>query len=102
LLGQITVIIVLSRVMGYVASRVGQPRVIGEMTAGLLLGPSFLGWILPQWSGLLFAPATLGPLNTLSQLGLVVFMFLVGFRLDLDHLRAVRGIAITTSLVSIA
>ena len=72
------------------------------MIAGLVLGPSCLGWLFPRWSATLFDPSTLGPLNVLSQLGLIVFMFLVGARLDVEQLRAARRVALTTSVISIA
>src|SRR5438552_2545451 len=71
LLIQVVIILALSRLIGSIVSTIGQPRVIGEMIAGLVLGPSCLGWLLPRWSATLFDPSTLGPLNVLSQLGLV-------------------------------
>jgi Kef-type K+ transport system membrane component KefB len=67
-----------ARLFGALFRRLGQPQVVGEMIAGIALGPSLLGWLVPGLSAALFSPATLGPLYTLSQVGLLVFMFLVG------------------------
>jgi Kef-type K+ transport system membrane component KefB len=102
LLLQIAIILALARVTASILTKLGQPRVVGEMIAGLLLGPSCLGWALPRLSAAVFSPSSLAPLNALSQFGLVVFMFLVGLGLDVEHVRSARGIAITTSIVSIA
>lgn len=71
------------------------------MVAGILLGPSLLGWAAPGVSAALFPPASLGYLNALSQIGLLVFMFLVGLELDLEQLRKLGRAAMTTSLASI-
>src|ERR1700756_5321646 len=57
---------------------IGQPKVIAEMFAGVMLGPSLLGWIAPQLSASIFPAASLGYLNALSQIGIVIYMFLVG------------------------
>src|SRR6185369_6196905 len=68
----------------------GQPLVIAEMLAGIALGPSLFGLIFPSAFGALFPAASLARLKTLSQLGLVLFMFLVGLELDCRLLRG-RG-----------
>ncbi len=78
LLLQIAVILAVCRLLQGIAGRIGQPSVIGEIVAGLLLGPSFFGWIAPALSARLFPAASLPVLNELSQIGLVLFMFLVG------------------------
>jgi Kef-type K+ transport system membrane component KefB len=70
------------------------------MMAGLLIGPSFLGWLMPRASAALFAPASLGPLNALSQLGLGLFMFIVGLRVGSQAFGARRTAAVI-SVVSI-
>ncbi len=101
LLLQVAVIIIAARGLGWVMQRIGQPQVVGEMAAGILLGPSFLGWVAPALSGALFPPASLGYINALSQIGLVVFMFLVGLELSPGALRGRERSAITTSHVSI-
>lgn len=90
LLAQIAIIIAVARVFGILLKRVGQPQVIGEMVAGLALGPSLLGAVWPEGYAWLFPVGTVRYLNALSQLGIVLFMFLVGLELDLKSLRA-RG-----------
>jgi Kef-type K+ transport system membrane component KefB len=102
LLLQIAVILALCRLLRGVLGRLGQPPVIGEIIAGLLLGPSFLGWIAPAWYAELFPPDSLPALNSLSQIGLVLFMFLVGLRLDLREVAAFRHVAGLSGLLSIA
>ena len=82
LLLQIAAVLGLSRVMRRLLVPLKQPAVIGEMVAGLMLGPSCLGWLAPRWFAALFPASSLGPLNALSQLGLVLFMFLVGRRVS--------------------
>ena len=74
---------------------------IGEIVAGLLLGPSFFGWIAPALYARLFPAASLPALNELSQIGLVLFMFLVGLHLDLTEVYALRRVAGLASLLSI-
>ena len=101
LLLQIGVIFAFSRVARRLFVPLGQPAVVGEMAAGLMLGPSCLGWLMPRASAALFAPGTLPALNALSQFGLVLFMFLVGLRLDSPHLDARKRVAIVTSATSI-
>src|SRR5262252_6138051 len=75
---QIAVVLFSCRVMGRLFQIMHQPRVVGEMFAGILLGPSVLGWFAPGVLAALFPPASLGYLSALSQVGLVIFMFLVG------------------------
>lgn len=82
LLGQIALVLLLARVCGSVLTRLGQPAVIGEILAGILLGPTVLGGIAPQAMQALFPQALLPPLELLSQLGLILFMFVVGLELD--------------------
>ncbi len=101
LLVQIVVILALCRALHVGITRLGQPPVIGEILAGLLLGPSFFGWIAPSWYAQLFVPSSLPLLSALSQIGLVIFMFLVGLRLDLTELYHLRSAAASTALLSI-
>jgi len=84
---QISVIILVSRLAGSLAAMIRQPRVIGEVFAGILLGPSLLGWAAPGVFAWLFPPASFAVLNALSQLGLVLFMFLIGLELNVGELR---------------
>ena len=98
---QIAVIIVAARLMGILFRAMKQPPVVGEMAAGILLGPSLLGWAAPAVSAYLFPPASLGYLSALSQVGLVIFMFLVGLSLKPDELKEQGHSAVLTSHVSI-
>jgi len=98
---QIAVILAVCRVVGSLFRKIGQPRVVGEMFAGILLGPSLLGWIAPESSAYLFPAASLGFLNALSQIGVVVFMFLVGLGINPKELKNHGHAAVLTSHVSI-
>lgn len=101
LLGQLLVILAAARLAGLAVSRLGQPRVIGEIFAGIALGPSLLGSIAPSASHALFPPEQLVPLAALSQLGVLLFMFTVGLRLDRDALRGRVRAAVAVSHASI-
>jgi Kef-type K+ transport system membrane component KefB len=101
LLIQIVVILATARAIGWVFRGIRQPQVIGEMVAGILLGPSLLGWLAPRVSAALFPSTSLALLNGLSQIGLVVFMFLVGLEFNPQNLRGKKHTAIVTSHASI-
>ena len=101
LLSQIAGILVTARLMGRFVALIGQPRVVGEMLAGIMLGPSFLGWVAPDLFHSVFPPVSLGFLSALSQIGLVFFMFLIGLELDLKLLRGQGRAAVVTSHASI-
>src|SRR5215475_14746101 len=98
---QIAVVLATCRILGSLFLKFGQPRVVGEMFAGIMLGPSLLGAIAPQWSAFLFPPASLGFLNALSQVGVIVFMFLVGLGINPRELKSQGHAAVLTSHVSI-
>ena len=98
---QIAVILAVCRVVGSLFRLFHQPRVVGEMFAGILLGPSLLGWIAPGLSAYLFPPASLGFLNALSQIGVIIFMFLVGLGINPKELKSHGHAAVLTSHVSI-
>src|SRR5438552_16981552 len=99
---QVALILALSRLLGWIFSRFHQPQVTGEMVAGILLGPSLLGWAAPGIRQVLFPDASLAYLNALSQVGLVLFMFLVGASLDPKELKGQGRAALLISHASIA
>jgi Kef-type K+ transport system membrane component KefB len=101
LLLQIIVIIVAARLVGAVFRRIGQPPVMGEMVAGIALGPSVLGLLSPQTMTFLFPPSSMTMLGLLSQIGVVLFMFVVGTELDIEHLREKASAAVMVSHASI-
>ena len=78
LLLQLCVILLSARLCGLLLRALGQPMVIGEMAAGILLGPIVFGALSPQLHAQLFPPASLAALSSLSTLGVVLFMFIVG------------------------
>ncbi len=98
---EVLVVIGGSRLVGWAFRSIDQPLVIGEIVAGIALGPSLLGWLVPNLSAALFPPATIPFLNVLSQIGLIFFMFLIGLELDPKYLKGNLRTAIVTSGVSI-
>jgi Kef-type K+ transport system membrane component KefB len=98
ILVELAVIIVLARIMGWLFTKVGQPAVVGEITAGILLGPSILGMEL---SNELFPIDTRPYLAVLASLGLVLFMFVVGLELDTSLIKGNGRVAGSVSLASI-
>jgi Kef-type K+ transport system membrane component KefB len=100
LLIQIVIVLSVARAVGSVARRIGQPRVVGEMLAGLLLGPSVFGRVAPTASDLVFPPKSLDLLNAFSLLGLVLYMLLVGLRLDATHMRTGGRVVLLTAVTS--
>ena len=101
LLAQIIVVLLAARVVGLLVRRLGQPQVVGEMLAGIALGPSILGAHAPAVANTLFPATSLGFLNALSQIGLLVFMFLIGLELDPKTVRERGRAAIVISHASI-
>lgn len=98
---QILVILLASQCFAALATRLGQPRVIGEIIAGIVLGPSLLGLLLPDAHLALFPPDSLPTLQLLSQLGLMLFMFIVGLELDLSQINRKATNAVVISHASI-
>src|SRR5580658_3283423 len=94
---QIAVVLAACRLAGTLFQKFAQPRVVGEMFAGIMLGPSLLGWIAPHGSAYLFPPLSLGFLNALSQIGVIVFMFLVGLKINPNELKKHGHAAVLTS-----
>jgi Kef-type K+ transport system membrane component KefB len=101
LLAQIITIIIVARVLGWICKKIGQPTVIGEIIAGIVLGPSLIGLYFPEFSNALFPVKSLGNLQFLSQIGLILFMFMVGMELDLKTLKNKAHDAIVISHASI-
>ncbi len=98
---QVAVVLLASRAVGMLFKWIKQPQVVGEMVAGILLGPSLLGWVAPWISQAVFPAASLGYLNALAQIGLVFFMFLVGIELNPQALKKHGHAAVLTSHSSI-
>ena len=95
----VAAIIVLARVFGWLARLAGQPPVIGELVAGVLIGPTLFGTAVSDW----LLPADIRPaMSGLANLGLVLFMFIVGYELDHASLRGRGRIATSVSIGSIA
>jgi Kef-type K+ transport system membrane component KefB len=89
---QLVVILIACRAVGGLMPRIGQPKVIGEVIAGILLGPSLLGLLAPSAQAALFPPQSRGVLSFVSQIGLVLYMFVVGMHLQTSFIkRAYRG-----------
>jgi len=101
LMVQIITILFVARFFGWICKKLGQPTVIGEMIAGIVLGPSLVGTFFPEYSGLLFPAASLGNLQILSQIGLILFMYVVGMELDLNVLKNKAKDAVIISHASI-
>jgi len=101
LLLQIIVIIAATQLLGSVFKKIGQPAVIGETVAGILLGPSLLGLLFPSVFHFIFPVESLQNLRFLSQIGLILFMFIVGMELDTGLLRKQAFEAVIISHASI-
>ncbi|SHF31670.1 cation:proton antiporter [Chryseobacterium takakiae] len=101
LLAQIVTIILVARLFGWICIKIKQPSVIGEMIAGIVLGPSLVGMYFPEFSAFLFPKESLGNLQFLSQIGLILFMYIVGMELDLSVLRKKAHDAVVISHASI-
>jgi Kef-type K+ transport system membrane component KefB len=91
-IGEIALVLVFSSLLGLLARRLGQPRVIGQIVAGILLGPTLLGQLPGHLSSHLFPKATLLPMNVLANVAVVLFMFVVGYELDFRSLRETRRV----------
>ncbi|BAZ14008.1 sodium/hydrogen exchanger [Calothrix sp. NIES-4071] len=98
---EILIVIGLSRLVGIAFRWINQPLVIGEIVAGIMLGPSLLGMIAPGVAASLFPAEAVPFLNVLSQVGLIFFMFLIGLELDPKYLSGNLEVAVLTSNVSI-
>ena len=98
---QLILIVLVARVCGVLAAKLHQPAVIGEMIAGILLGPSLLGWLWPDLFRFIFPAPSLGALRLFSQIGVCLFMFVVGMELDIGALKDQARTAVLVSQISI-
>jgi Kef-type K+ transport system membrane component KefB len=87
LLLQVIVILLACRLFGWLFAKMGQPTVIGEILAGIVLGPSILGHLAPGIASFLFPPESMVNITVLSQFGLILFMFSIGMELDIAEVR---------------
>jgi Kef-type K+ transport system membrane component KefB len=101
ILGLLIVILIVVQIFGYLCKRIGQQWVIGEILAGLALGPSLFGWLFPGIKGLLFPVAALPTLQTLGDIGLILAMFVLGASLDTHLMLRQTRTATAISLSSI-
>jgi Kef-type K+ transport system membrane component KefB len=99
---QLSVIIAAARIAGIAARKLGQPAVIGEVLAGLALGPSFFGSVFPDLFAKVFDPSVAPVLNIMKELGLVFLLFLIGLEFDFSHLKSRGKAAVSISLAGIA
>lgn len=98
---QLAFIILVCRLVGLAVKRFSQPQVVGEMIAGVLMGPSLLGLLSPSLQTFLFPPSSMSIIYAVSQLGLVLYMFLIGLEFNFDIVRNKLSSAITISLAGI-
>ena len=98
---QMAFILAVCRVAGWIFRQLGQSQVVSEMIAGVMMGPSVLGWLAPDFSAMLFPKASQPILLVISQLGLVLYMFLIGVDFDLDLIRSRMRSAASVSLAGI-
>lgn len=97
---QLIIIVLAARGLGRIFTRFGQPAVVGEMFAGILLGPSLLGWLWPEAFHVVFPPVSLETPQLLSQIGVCLFLFVQGMELEPGHLRQRASTAVIVSHVS--
>jgi Kef-type K+ transport system membrane component KefB len=96
---QLVIILGACQIMGMLAKYIGQPRVVGEMIAGVVIGPSLLGLLAPEAQAFLFPKESMSILFAVSQVGLVLYMFLIGteFKVDLIQQRTKNAIAVSAA-----
>lgn len=98
---QAAIIILACQLVGRLAQRLGQPQVVGEMIAGVMLGPSLFGLLLPELQALVFPKATMGTLYVAAQLGVGLYMFIVGLEFRADHFKSRARSAASVSAAGI-
>jgi Kef-type K+ transport system membrane component KefB len=84
---QLSIILAVIRLVGMAARKIGQPQVVGEMIAGVLLGPSIFGALFPKFQAFLFPEQSISIIYAISQIGVVIYMFLIGAEFNLDLIR---------------
>lgn len=102
ILVQLVVIIAAARIGAWLFGKIGQPQVVGEIAAGLLLGPSLLGKVAPDFVAWVFPADTVVVFRVLSELGLMLLMFLIGMEFDFTHLKKIGRTAVGVATVGIA
>ena len=98
---QLALIVGFSRLVAWLFGKIGQPQVVGEMAAGIALGPTLFGFLAPGAWHTVFPAESLGYLNALSQAGLVIFIFLIGVRVDFEELRQQSRITLFASTTNV-
>jgi Kef-type K+ transport system membrane component KefB len=98
---QICIIVLVGRMVGLLLKRLGQPTVIGEIAGGILLGPSAFGYFAPDLFARIFPAESIPALQSLSQIGLILFMFLVGLEFAPELMRGKKQSVVVISHVSI-
>ena len=98
LLADVAIVIILARLLGAIARRLGQPPVLGEILVGILLGPTFFH---ARITNALFPTSLIPPLTALADIGLVLFMFVVGYEVDLRLIRGRERVAVAVSTGSV-
>lgn len=98
---QIAVVVLVTAACGWLARKVGQPRVVGQIVGGILLGPSVFGRFAPGVSNSLFPRSSFAVFDTFSTVGLILFLFLIGMELDHELLYRQRRTALLASGMSI-
>lgn len=99
---QVGFIIAVCRLVGWAAKQVGQPQAVAEMMAGFLIGPSFFGWVAPQLQHAVFPAESMRPIYIVSQVGLVLYMFVVGLEFDTALLSKHAKRALSVSVAGVA
>ncbi|MBL8849649.1 MAG: cation:proton antiporter [Planctomycetaceae bacterium] len=94
-------VIVAGRLIGWLFKHIGQPAVIGEVVAGILLGPSLLGWLYPDAYAALLPPSVAPHLGVIAQIAVILYMFLVGLEFDAAMLQKKGHVAVAISHASI-
>jgi K+:H+ antiporter len=101
LIVSIGAILLAARLAGWIFKRLGQPKVVGEMAVGIVLGPSVFGHFFPGAFERVFPASSVATLAILSQIGMLLFMFLVGLEVDLQKILSHKSVVVLTSYCSI-